>query len=76
MDSTILKSLSNFYPRPPRGGRRTDPGGPGVSGHISIHALREEGDASAARASHPRAISIHALREEGDATIKIQLGGE
>ena len=34
----------NFYPRPPRGGRRPDPEGPGISGHISIHALREEGD--------------------------------
>ncbi len=35
--------------------------------HISIHALREEGD----RLLHdvlaiPRSISIHALREEGD----------
>ena len=41
----ILEALSNFYPRPPRGGRHLlsafgrDP----VS--ISIHALREEGDA-------------------------------
>ena len=34
-----------FYPRPPRGGRRRckDRGRAGV--HISIHALREEGDA-------------------------------
>ena len=35
---------SDFYPRPPRGGRR--PGGVGGKSkqHISIHALREEGD--------------------------------
>ena len=41
---TLLPSSSNFYPRPPRGGR--------LIGHallfrapaISIHALREEGD--------------------------------
>ena len=35
---------------------------------ISIHALREEGDAgTSARRPRPRSISIHALREEGDA---------
>ena len=64
-DSASLRSL--FDPRPPRGGR------PAVDFinrcplHISIHALREEGD----RLLHdvlaiPRSISIHALREEGD----------
>ena len=83
-------SWINFYPRPPRGGRR--------KGHvlqadrviflstpsarratrsvfaesikctsISIHALREEGDAGAAAFGRCRTrISIHALREEGD----------
>ena len=35
---------ANFYPRPPRGGRRPIPGGPAAPGPISIHALREEGD--------------------------------
>ena len=37
-------SGSYFYPRPPRGGRpvRNSPQLP--SAHISIHALREEGD--------------------------------
>ena len=35
---------------------------------ISIHALREEGDAPAVGLDHRlEAISIHALREEGDA---------
>ena len=40
----FLHQRCNFYPRPPRGGRR----GPGLDTHsgsvISIHALREEGD--------------------------------
>ena len=33
---------------------------------ISIHALREEGDASLPEGLLRRSISIHALREEGD----------
>ena len=35
-------------------------------GRISIHALREEGDAIEAVVNHFIIISIHALREEGD----------
>ena len=39
-----IPALSYFYPRPPRGGRhQKDHRGQG-SHHISIHALREEGD--------------------------------
>ena len=34
---------------------------------ISIHALREEGDATAKELDAGGEISIHALREEGDA---------
>ena len=34
----------NFYPRPPRGGRRPSRRTPGRTRSISIHALREEGD--------------------------------
>ena len=34
--------------------------------HISIHALREEGDLTRVRKEVYRMISIHALREEGD----------
>ena len=35
--------------------------------HISIHALREEGDVTATHNTEPDGlISIHALREEGD----------
>ena len=36
--------LTNFYPRPPRGGRPTDKGFFQPQQEISIHALREEGD--------------------------------
>ena len=57
---------TNFYPRPPRGGRHIFRQSLAYLIPISIHALREEGDPS-----HPPhlplpAISIHALREEGD----------
>ena len=55
-----------FYPRPPRGGRPVLFMELLVILHISIHALREEGDAFSAGASCFCAISIHALREEGD----------
>ena len=34
----------NFYPRPPRGGRRDAVSATGGGNAISIHALREEGD--------------------------------
>ena len=40
----------NFYPRPPRGGRRQYHDGRAAGIRISIHALREEGDAVAAPA--------------------------
>ena len=65
--SAQSRSILNFYPRPPRGGR---PGAHRHSGRydaISIHALREEGDPQTqpSRAWASR-ISIHALREEGD----------
>ena len=44
LSKRLLICRSNFYPRPPRGGRRA-----GITSHkqgilISIHALREEGD--------------------------------
>ena len=37
----------DFYPRPPRGGRLIPDGGFSPTKEISIHALREEGDANA-----------------------------
>ena len=46
--TTMYKSLpfcrNHFYPRPPRGGRRTFPPLANLFNFISIHALREEGD--------------------------------
>ena len=39
---------------------------------ISIHALREEGDAWCHHTVRRRSISIHALREEGDAIRTIR----
>ena len=59
-----------FNPRPPRGGRRQLKAPAGEQLAISIHALREEGDASHQDAARHRAISIHALREEGDYTSR------
>ena len=63
---TTLSVWTNFYPRPPRGGRR---GIIKMNRHlpnISIHALREEGDAAVNDLLQRHNISIHALREEGD----------
>ena len=56
----------NFYPRPPRGGRRGGLNEFGQLFGISIHALREEGDALQEYYPPILIISIHALREEGD----------
>ena len=41
-------------------------GSQSVCGSISIHALREEGDAIRPGIVEVQIISIHALREEGD----------
>ena len=43
-ESATLTENTNFYPRPPRGGRHTDKMSFGFIVGISIHALREEGD--------------------------------
>ena len=56
----------NFYPRPPRGGRLEQYNALVHRLDISIHALREEGDAVPLGRVHACRISIHALREEGD----------
>ena len=58
--------LSYFYPRPPRGGRRSGGRTSFSFVLISIHALREEGDLYATDQQRQVKISIHALREEGD----------
>ena len=63
----VKRHKANFYPRPPRGGRRCSRSSRHCGKVISIHALREEGDQNAARRENiVTYISIHALREEGD----------
>ena len=42
--SSCLHACCDFYPRPPRGGRRQQPELVYNMEQISIHALREEGD--------------------------------
>ena len=44
LDLAMLLSPLYFYPRPPRGGRRSQRQRRGCRNTISIHALREEGD--------------------------------
>ena len=61
-----LPARTDFYPRPPRGGRPAQQAVRGIPEHISIHALREEGDSCDVVDAGPQLISIHALREEGD----------
>ena len=63
---TAFATSRNFYPRPPRGGRRRPLRLHPPHTHISIHALREEGDICHQVGSLIYVISIHALREEGD----------
>ena len=64
------RSRRNFYPRPPRGGRRRSCRTTGHRQSISIHALREEGDFCYFFRFVPfYMISIHALREEGDVDV-------
>ena len=66
---TTVQNATNVFVflSTPSARRATEPGDPGrIRTLISIHALREEGDAVDARSVHPAGISIHALREEGD----------
>ena len=60
------RPLSDFYPRPPRGGRHGRCVQLLNQRIISIHALREEGDSITSEDLRCIRISIHALREEGD----------
>ena len=65
--SAATPYFSNFYPRPPRGGRQTHTYEDHDNNNISIHALREEGDMYPyKKCTRTPTISIHALREEGD----------
>ena len=66
-DLTAIGICSNFYPRPPRGGRPAQVTYGATITVISTHALREEGDALFPRwCINGKRISTHALREEGD----------
>ena len=66
----------NFYPRPPRGGRRRARSCACRCDTISIHALREEGDSEMYFCGCLRPmISIHALREEGDPLPALRAAG-
>ena len=68
--SAFRNRVVHFYPRPPRGGRRSACWMRRNCKHISIHALREEGDCTGmVRTALSEDISIHALREEGDRTF-------
>ena len=53
-----LGTLRNFYPRPPRGGRREYNIWNMLTSSISIHALREEGDVYVSHGS-PRCIDFY-----------------
>ena len=66
-------SRSNFYPRPPRGGRRAAPSrGGSYFRFLSTPSARRATD-PAHRRRHHRRISIHALREEGDSVRRRSL---
>ena len=62
----LLPRPTDFYPRPPRGGRPGHNDAAGLQFAISTHALREEGDAIDPPNDAGYIISTHALREEGD----------
>ena len=70
MRQPSLRRPAYFYPRPPCGGRLLTQEGKDCNGHISIHALRAEGDASEHQHLQLGSkISIHALRAEGDLLV-------
>ena len=53
-----ISTLTNFYPRPPRGGRLRDELDSFVELVISIHALREEGDELIAAAADDKLVFL------------------
>ena len=66
-----ITASEDFYPRPPRGGRRPWRKSNRTRFRISIHALREEGDDTLSTVHDAIVISIHALREEGDSVCQV-----
>ena len=63
--------MSDFNPRPPRGGRRNSLSTLGGKTIISIHAPREGGDGDKILALTGDIISIHAPREGGDFALSL-----
>ena len=69
MPTTRTHSSTNFYPRPPRGGRRSPPTAPPVpTSFLSTPSARRATILVPFLLSYT-VISIHALREEGDAQL-------
>ncbi len=67
MSFGMLRPQTQEFLSTPSARRATPPpSGVGALHPISIHALREEGDADCSRSRRQAGISIHALREEGD----------
>ena len=50
---SLVPGQTDFYPRPPRGGRPSGQACQSVPWRISIHALREEGDGGGAPQALP-----------------------
>ena len=62
-----VQAFRDFYPRPPRGGRRSPLWRIHIQAAISIHVLREEDDnGQYILTLKHQGISIHVLREEDD----------
>ena len=64
------QSLRDFYPRPPRGGRRVFSRNKGLGGVFLSTPSARRATGGRKRGRNVRLISIHALREEGDMTAQ------
>ena len=67
--SGMPSSSTNFYPRPPRGGRHLSCGTTPAFGNFYPRPPRGGRPAEAAARCGDGYISIHALREEGDLSM-------
>ena len=66
---TRPRFLSNFYPRPPRGGRHIPLAALNLSHRFLSTPSARRATGAVEDARGPQQISIHALREEGDRAI-------
>ena len=73
MRSFTLRQPTNFYPRPPRGGRHLSTRDFAAGKQISIHALREEGDLSSS-VSLCRASNFYPRPPRGGRPLKAGCG--